>query len=83
MKTTVDIPEKVLQQARKLAASSNITLKTLIEMALRDKIAQAQKPQKDFELKIPTVKGNGLQAGLSFDNWSEIRELSYDDEAPK
>ena len=39
MKTTIDIPDTLLQQAKKVAVRNNTTLKTVIECALRDALA--------------------------------------------
>jgi hypothetical protein len=41
MKTTIDIPDSLLRQAKRLAAQQEITFKELIESALRDKLARA------------------------------------------
>lgn len=78
MKTTIDIPDNLLRQARKLARERNTTLKAIIESALRDALAAGKRPRKKFRLKTHTFKGRGLQPGLSWDDWNAIRSMSYE-----
>lgn len=78
MKTTVDIPDSLLKQVKKLAAERNTTLKVVIECALRDALAQQKKQRAKFRLETHTFKGNGLQPGLSWDDWSTLRSMIYE-----
>jgi len=78
MKTTIDIPDSLLLQANKLAAERNTTLKAIIESALRDVLVAEKKPRAPFKLKTHTFKGNGLQKGLSWDDWNKIRSMCYE-----
>jgi len=78
MKTTVDIPDSLLRQARKLAAERNTTLKALIEAALRDALAATSRPRRRFRLETHTFGGKGLQPGLGWDDWGAIRAMIYE-----
>lgn len=57
MKTTLNLDDRVLQRARKLAAEEGITLTALIEDALRARIAPKPRARRRFQLKLPVVKG--------------------------
>jgi len=79
MKTTIDIADELLTRTKKLARQKETTLKAIIEAALQDFHAQIEAAcDKPVELHTHTVDGRGLQQGLSWDNWSEIQDLSYE-----
>jgi hypothetical protein len=77
MKTTVEIPDSLFEEARKVAHRDRTTLKALVEEGLRRIIAD-RKSRKGFRLRKATFKGNGLQFPLSEASWDRIRELSYE-----
>jgi len=79
MKTTIDIADSLLLQAKRLAARRQTTLKAVIEAALRDALAAEQGRAGDrFELRTHTFKGKGLQPGLSWDDWNAMLSMSYE-----
>ena len=77
MKTTVQIPDSLFEEARKLAHREQTTLKALIEEGLRHVISEHQR-ERQFRLRNATFKGNGLQPHLAGASWEHIRELSYE-----
>lgn len=79
MKTTIDIADSLLIEAKRLAAEQKTTLREIVEEGLRTAIQQRQTP-REFKLKNLAVGGNGLQAPWSDDDWAAIRRASYDDE---
>jgi mRNA-degrading endonuclease RelE of RelBE toxin-antitoxin system len=77
MKTTVQIPDSIFEEARKLAHRERTTLKALIQEGLR-RIISERKQRGQFKLRKATFKGNGLQQHLDGVAWDKIRELSYE-----
>ena len=77
MKTTIQIPDGLLEEARAIAAKENTTLKALFEEGLRKVISERMR-KKPFQLKKASFKGNGLQPDLAGASWERIRELSYE-----
>ena len=77
MKTTVEIPDNLFEEARKVAHRDRTTLKVLVEEGLR-KIISERKRRKGFRLRKVTFKGNGLQSHLAGASWDQIRELNYE-----
>ena len=77
MKTSVEIPDSLFEEARKVAHRDRTTLKVLIEEGLR-KIISDRKRRKGFRLRKATFKGNGLQSHLAGVSWDQIREISYE-----
>jgi hypothetical protein len=78
MKTTIEIADPVLSEARKLAANEGTTLRALVEQGLRRVIADRKRKQT-FRLRLVTAGGRGLRPELKDAGWDEIRDLSYED----
>jgi CRISPR/Cas system-associated protein Csm6 len=77
MKTTIQIPDSLFKEARKLAQQEQTTLKTLVEEGLRRIIAERRRRGR-FRLRKVTFKGKGLQPHLAGASWEQIRDLSYE-----
>lgn len=77
MKTTVDIPDSILEQARKLAAREGSTVRALVEQGLRRLISE-RKRTGAFRLRKATFKGEGLQPGAAGASWERIRDMAYE-----
>ena len=77
MKTTVQIPDSIFEEVRKIAHHERTTLKALIQEGLR-RIIFERKRRGRFKLRKATFKGNGLQPHLAGASWDKIRELSYE-----
>lgn len=77
MKTTVDIAEPLLRQAKRLAARRGTTLREVLEAGLRKELAAEREPTRP-PIRTHTFGGKGLQAGLEWGDWAAIRSLSYE-----
>ncbi|HVF64671.1 MAG TPA: DUF2191 domain-containing protein [Casimicrobiaceae bacterium] len=77
MKTTVEIPDALLDEARKLAARHDTTLRELIIESLRRVLDERKRPT-GFKLRDGSVDGEGVQTDLAGASWEAIRELVYD-----
>jgi hypothetical protein len=77
MKTTVEISDPLLREARKIAAREGVTLRTLIERGLHRVVSEA-KPSTQFKLRRASFKGRGLQPALGNASWETIRDLAYE-----
>ena len=77
MKTTVEIPDALLGEARKIAARQQTTLRVLIIEGLRRMIAE-RKRAGAFRLRKATFGGGGLQADVVAASWQRIRERAYE-----
>ena len=76
MKTTIEISEKLLKTAKKYAAERGLSLKAVIESALRNMIENNKRPIK-FSLKDGSVKGNGLSKEFENESWQSLRQAIY------
>lgn len=78
MKTTLDISDPLLRDARKIAVRERTTLRALVEQGLREVVA-SKKRRTVFRLKPVTFRGHGLQPELREGGWERIRSLIYED----
>jgi hypothetical protein len=76
-KTTVEISDSLLRDARKLAAREGITLRMLIERGLRHAIVES-KQGKPFKLREASFEGRGLQTEVREASWDQLRDLIYE-----
>jgi CRISPR/Cas system-associated protein Csm6 len=77
MKTTVEIPDALLEEARRLADKEGSSVKVLVEEGLR-RIILERKKGKRFRLRKVSFRGNGVQGDVTEESWEKIRELIYD-----
>jgi hypothetical protein len=75
MKTTVQLPDNLLRQAKRVAIKRRTTVKALLEQGLRRVIEE--RPDGGFSLRRATFRGDGLVAGRSLQDWDSIRDLGY------
>ncbi len=74
VRTTLELPEILIKQARDLARERGITLDTLAADALRGLI-EAQVSPKPYKMPDTTFGGDGLVDELPDLNWERIRHL--------
>jgi len=77
MKTTIQIPDALLSEAKKVAAEEKTTVKALVEEGLR-KVVTDRRQGKPFKLRKVTFKGKGLQPGIKEGDWETIRSMIYE-----
>jgi hypothetical protein len=79
MKTTVEISDKLLARAKRLATQRGTTLKSVIEDALRKELAQDEaRGRSPAPIRTHTFGGRGLQPGLTWSDWAAIRSMAYE-----
>ena len=79
MKTTVDIADAVLGEARELARRRGTTLRSVLEEALRREILRRQ-AECPYVYEDRSYGTGGLTAEAeAAGGWGAIRELAYDD----
>ena len=77
MKTTIEISDPLLREARKLAEREGLTLRALVERGLR-RVVTETKPGARSSCATRSFKGKGLQADARGASWSELRDLAYE-----
>ena len=77
MKTTVEIPDALAEEAKTIAAREKTTLRALIEAGLR-LVIQERRRKKRFQLRDGSFRGRGLQPEFREGDWQRIREAAYE-----
>lgn len=71
MRTIITLDDDLHRQAKSYAAQHRTTLTALVEEALRARMAERREKRRS-PVRLPTFKGEGLQAGLSLDDMGTI-----------
>lgn len=77
MKTTVEIPDALAEEARAVARREKTTLRALIETGLRQ-VLHERRRRSSFRLRDASFGGRGLQPGFREGDWQRIREAAYE-----
>ena len=77
MKTTVEIPDSLAEEAKAIAQRENTTLRALIETGLRQVLRDRQSRRR-FELRDASFGGRGLQPEFRDGDWRNIRDAAYE-----
>jgi hypothetical protein len=77
MRTTLDLDDHLLTEAKKLAAERGTTLTAVMEDALRIVVHRVEKPEPRKRAKLPTfgVPGEGFMPGVDISDNAGLREL--------
>jgi len=77
MRTTIDLPDALLQAAKDRARAEGTTLRAVFEEGLRAILA-TDAGGDCFTLRDASVEGRGLQDEFSDAGWAEMRDASYE-----
>jgi hypothetical protein len=75
MRTTINLPDELIQRAKKAALEADTTLTEIIENALRESLARRSQKKPRREFKLITSGQGGLQPGVDLDDTSALLDL--------
>jgi len=78
MKTTLDITDRLLREAKAVAQREGVTVRSLVERGLQLALSE-RSARKGFRLKDFSVPGQGLQPAARELSWEQLRDWSYGD----
>ena len=78
MKTTVEISDGLLREARQVAARKGLTLRALIERGLQQAVRETTSGAA-FKLRRASFAGKGLQSEFREAPWEQVRDAIYRD----
>ena len=81
MKTTIEIADALLEEARVIAAAEGTTVRALVESGLRWRVAEHRSHYGIFKLKDEAFDGEGIAPDLRAASWERIRDLAYGTDA--
>ena len=76
MKTTIELPDELLEQVRGVARREGTTLRGLVEEGLQRSL-EARRNAVHRDLDFPAYGGSGLTAELQGASWNRIRDEVY------
>ena len=77
MKTTIDIADSLLAEAKLLASQQETTVRALVEEGLRH-VLEERNRSEGFVLRSVTFRGNGVRPEVREGSWERIRDLIYE-----
>lgn len=78
MKTTIELPDPLLERAKRLAARDSTSLRELVEAGLRHVLKERAVRPAPFVLRDARVDGRGLSPEFAAAGWDAIRNASYE-----
>jgi hypothetical protein len=85
MRTTLDLDDHLLKEAKLLAAERGTTLTAVMEDALRIVVRRNNEPRPRKRVKLPTfgVPGEGFMPGVDISDNAALRDLMDEDLPPE
>ncbi|HVS00892.1 MAG TPA: DUF2191 domain-containing protein [Thermoanaerobaculia bacterium] len=77
MKTTLELPDTLVEEASAVASRDQTSLQALVEEGLRHVLEERRSPAS-FRLRRATFRGQGVQPGIPEGDWTAIREILYE-----
>ncbi len=65
MKTTLDLSDDLLHEAKEMARKNRMTLRSLVELALRRLLPDMKKRERSKPIRLVTFRGKGLTSEAS------------------
>lgn len=78
MKTTVDIPDVLLDRLRARAAKERTSMRDLIAAALHEFLGAGGRRAKPFILRDESWGSGGLQPGIREGDWRQVLDIVYE-----
>jgi hypothetical protein len=80
MKTTIEISDNLLIQAKQLAHEEKVTLRSIVEESLV-KTLQERSQRSTKPIQPVVFAGKGLKAEFKDASWQAIRDAAYEEHA--
>lgn len=77
MKTTLNIPNSLFNEIKKITQKRGLSFRSIAETALRNYLKSQKDNTTHFKLKNGSFCGDGLCKDLVEGNWNEIRSRIY------
>lgn len=81
MRTTVDLPDELLRQARRRAAEEETTLTTLLADGLRLRLEREEASRRSPRRLPVSRMGGGMRAGIDPTSNASLLDAADDDDA--
>ena len=76
MRTTVRLPDEVMEEVKEYAFERGVSMTEVFEEALREHLARAKQPRRRSKsVNLPSFAGDGLQAGADLHDGVALLDL--------
>jgi hypothetical protein len=75
MRTTVDLPDHLLVEAKKLAAERRVPLTRVFEESVRSYLSEQRLRRTGPPVQLPVLREPALRPGIDLDDTSRLWEL--------
>jgi len=75
MRTTINLPDDLILQAKKAALEANTTLTEIIANALREALLKGRRKRPRRKIKFTTYGEGGTFPGIDLDDMSSVLDL--------
>ncbi len=75
MRTTINLPDDLMTQIKKLAAASHSTVTALIEDTLRESLARRHRSRRSGRVTLPTYGKRGPLPGVDLDDSASLLDV--------
>jgi Arc/MetJ family transcription regulator len=75
MRTTVNIDDQLLREAKAAAVDTGRTLTNVFEDALRESFARRRQAHPKRKVRLTTFKGDGVRPGVDLHNSAALLEI--------
>ena len=75
MRTTINLPDPLILQARRRASETGRTLTAFIADAVRESLARRREGPNQPPVRLTTFRGSGLQPGVDLDDSAALQDL--------
>ena len=79
MRTTIILNDRLVAEAKRLAAERNTTLSEIVNEALRARLAHPSVPQSTVNFRMPVFRGQGPRVDSTP---AELSRIGEDEELP-
>ncbi len=76
MKTTIELPDRLVKQARQVARAEGSNLRALVEEGLQQALRARTRREKKG-LDFPSFGGSGLTEACRDADWTQVRDEIY------
>jgi plasmid stability protein len=75
MRTTINLDDELLKEAKRVAAASGRSLTDFVEEALRERLARREAQRKRERVSLPTFTGEGVRPGVDLGDWASVLDI--------
>lgn len=75
MKATIRLDDQLLEMTKQYALAHGKTFTAIVADALREKLMSRPRVKKQPKIKLKTVNGNGINAGVDLDDSASLLDV--------